>query len=251
MFYLIGTGVFDYEDLTLKGLRLCKECDFVFIERYTSIFSNQSLIKLEGLIGNKIVELNRNDLESNFESNILEKAKSKNVALLIVGDPLTATTHIEFLRTCKANNVKFKVVHASSIYSSVCETGLHIYRFGKSCSIPYPEKNYKPTSFFDIIEMNHRNQAHSLVFLDIKHDLKKYMSISEALNILLSISKSRSSWFNENTEVIGIARLGSKDQIIKYGTVKELLIYDFGPNPHILIIPYMNGIERDYVTSLY
>ncbi len=251
MFYLIGTGISGWDDIPLKGLELCKNSDEIYLERYTSIISDSNVRKLSEIIGKPILELSRDELESHFEGVILEKAKNANVALLIIGDPLTATTHIEFLKACKDASVKYEVVHASSIHSSVCETGLHVYKFGRSCSIPYPEINYTPTSYFDIIEYNHKNDSHTIVFLDIRKKEEKYMSVNEGLKILLNVSKERNGFFNESTEVIGIARLGFKDQIIKYGTVKELISFDFGPNPHIIIIPSLGAIEKDYVQALY
>ncbi|PIU88466.1 diphthine synthase [archaeon CG06_land_8_20_14_3_00_37_11] len=251
MFYLIGAGINDYADMPLKGLEYCKKCSFVFLEKYTSIFSDESVKKLEELIGKKIIIVGREDLENDFEILILEKAVKNDAALIVAGDPLAATTHIEFLRSCKERGVDYKVVHASSIYSGVCETGLHVYKFGKSCSIPFPEPNFNPTSFFDVITENHNIGAHTLVFLDIKQDLKKYMTINEGLKILLKISKDKGGFFDEDCEVIGIARLGSDNQVIKCGSVKELLNFDFSANPHVLIIPCMNDIEREYVANLY
>jgi diphthine synthase len=171
--------------------------------------------------------------------------------LIIVGDPLSATTHIEFLKECKEKNIKWKVIHASSIYSSLCETGLFVYKFGKSASIPYPEINYSPTSFFDIIENNWNNNAHTIVFLDIKKDLERYMSVNEGLRILLKISKDRCAFFNEDSEVIGVSRLGYNDQIIKFGKAGDLVDYDFAGRPQILIIPKLGDIEREYVDFLY
>jgi len=112
---------------------------------------------------------------------------------------LAATTHIELLKECREKNIGWKVIHASSIYSSLCETGLQVYKFGKSCSIPYPEKNYSPTSFFDIIEANWKMGSHTIVFLDIKKDQERYMTISEGLGILLKISKERNSFLDEET----------------------------------------------------
>lgn len=249
MFYLIGTGISSYKDISINGVDICKKCDIVYIERYTSIISDNDLQQLEKLISKKIIELDRNKLETDFESIIFDK--KKNVALLVVGDPLTATTHIEFLHSCKEKNIEFKVIHASSIFSSVCETGLHAYRFGKSCSIPYPEKNYNPTSYFDIIVNNYKNNAHTIVFLDIKKAQEKYMTITEGLNILLNISKQKNSFFNKSTMVIGIARLGKDDQIIKYGKVESLLNFEFGASPHILIVPKMTRIEKEYVEAIY
>ena len=37
MFYLIGLGLGDVEDITLKGLRIVKHAKRVYLEAYTSI----------------------------------------------------------------------------------------------------------------------------------------------------------------------------------------------------------------------
>ncbi len=251
MLYLIGSGINGFGSIPFEGLEVLKRCKFCFIERYTNIISNEDILELERLCDKKIVELSRDDLETGFEKNILPKAINDDVALIIVGDPLSATTHIEILKECKERNIKYKVIHASSIYSSLCEAGLHVYKFGKSASIPYPEKNYSPTSFFDIIENNWNNNAHTIVFLDIKKDLNRYMSVNEGLKILLNISRERGSFFNEDSEVIGVSKLGYDDQIIKFGVVKDLLDYDFLGRPQILIIPKLGDIEREYVDFLY
>ncbi len=249
MFYLIGSGIAGYKEISLKGIEACKKSTKVYIERYTNIMSDKDINLLSKEIGKEIVELNRDDVESRFEE--IVKNNREDIALIVVGDPLTATTHIELLRSCKERGIKYKVIHSSSIYSAVSETGLHIYKFGKSCSIPFKEKNYNPTSFFDVIESNYKNNAHTLVFLDIKKDENRYMSINQGLSRLIEISKSRGSFLTKETKVIGIARLGYDDQIIKYGTVEELMSFEFGSSPHIIVIPKMSDIEEEYVSYLY
>lgn len=251
MLYLIGSGINGYGSMPYEGILACKKSEQIYLERYTNIISDSDLAMLEKLIGKKIIEISRQELETGFEKNIMPKAGAKDVSLIIVGDPLSATTHIELLKECKEKNINWKVIHASSIYSSLCETGLFVYKFGKSASIPYPEKNYAPTSFFDIIETNWKNNAHSIVFLDIKKDQERYMSVNEGLNILLKISKDRNSFLNEETEIIGVSRLGYDDQIIKFGKIKELINFDFKGRPQILIIPKLSDIEIEYVKFLY
>lgn len=39
MFYLIGLGLGDAKDITVKGLEIIKKCDKVFLEAYTSILT--------------------------------------------------------------------------------------------------------------------------------------------------------------------------------------------------------------------
>jgi diphthine synthase len=251
MLYLIGSGISGYGSMPIEGMRACRKSDLVYIERYTNIISDSDLAMLEKLAGKKITELSRNDLEIGFEKKELPKAKDKIISLIVVGDPLSATTHIEILKECREKNIKWKVIHASSIYSSLSEAGLFTYKFGKSISIPYPEKNYSPTSFFDILENNYKNNSHTIVFLDIKKDLEKYMSINEGLNILLKISKDRNSFLTEESEAIGISRMGYDNQTIKFGKIKELLGFDFKDKPQILIIPRLSDIEREYAEFLY
>lgn len=39
MFYLIGLGLGDCKDVTVKGLEIVKKCERVYIEYYTSILT--------------------------------------------------------------------------------------------------------------------------------------------------------------------------------------------------------------------
>lgn len=39
MFYLIGLGLGDAKDVTVKGLEIIRKCDKVFLEAYTSILT--------------------------------------------------------------------------------------------------------------------------------------------------------------------------------------------------------------------
>lgn len=42
--------------------------------------------------------------------------------------------------------------------------------------------------------------------------------------------------YNENTTCVGFARLGSEDQIIVAGSMKQLLTVDFGAPLHCLVV---------------
>lgn len=39
MLYLIGLGLGDPEDITVKGLEIVKKCEHVYLEAYTSVLS--------------------------------------------------------------------------------------------------------------------------------------------------------------------------------------------------------------------
>lgn len=41
MLYVIGLGLGDVKDITVKGLEIVKSCEFVYLEAYTSVLTNQ------------------------------------------------------------------------------------------------------------------------------------------------------------------------------------------------------------------
>ncbi len=226
--YFIGLGLYDEKDISVKGLEIARKCDILYMEEYTSKLGADKS-KIEELIGKEIKILSREEVE---QSDILLKdAKEKDIAFLIGGDPLTATTHSEFLIEARKKGIKTRVIHSSSIYTSICESGLFIYKFGKSCSIPFPTKSYNPKSFYETIQTNQNNKLHTLVFLDLKPEENKFMTVNEAIKILID------SGMDENQLVIGLARIGSENQTIKAGKTKELINFDFGKPQHILIVP--------------
>lgn len=236
MLYLIGAGLFDEKDISLHGLEKLRESDFVYIELYTG-FLHADLKKLEALCGREIKTLARKDIEERPEENVLRDAEHKTVSLLVPGDPMVATTHVDLLLRAKKRGIKTEVIHSSSIYSAVAETGLQVYKFGRTTTIAYPEGNYFPESPFDVVRENLERGLHTLCLLDVKADQSRYMTVNEGIRILLDIAVRRNDpLFNEKTPCVGIARLGG-DATIKYGPAKEVMKLDFGGPPHALIIP--------------
>ncbi|MEM4347369.1 MAG: diphthine synthase [Candidatus Altiarchaeota archaeon] len=232
--YLIGLGINDEKDISLRGLEILRKVDRVYAEFYTSFFSGD-LKKLGKLAKKRISILSRKDLEENLE--IFLKGIKGSAALLVHGDPMVATTHLSIILKANELGIITKVIHSSSVYSAICETGLHIYKFGQIASIPYPEEKYQPESFYDIIKRNKNANLHTLLLLDVKYDQKKFMSVNEAIEILLRLeSKRKEKVFEDETECVGIARLGSDDQVIKYGKAYNLLKENFGKPPHSLVV---------------
>ncbi|CAF1658977.1 unnamed protein product, partial [Didymodactylos carnosus] len=62
MLYLIGLGLADVDDLTVKGVRLIEQCQYVYLETYTTILQiNQD--ELEKQLGIKIIAADREFVE--------------------------------------------------------------------------------------------------------------------------------------------------------------------------------------------
>ncbi|KPU63751.1 diphthine synthase [Thermococcus sp. EP1] len=249
--YFIGLGLYDEKDITLKGLEIAKKCELLFAEFYTSLLAGTTIEKIEQQIGKPIRVLNREDVELNFEKIVLKEAKEKNVAFLTAGDPMVATTHADLRIRAKQRGIESYIIHAPSIYSAISITGLHIYKFGKSATVAYPEKNWFPTSHYDVLKENKERGLHTLLFLDIKADQGRYMSANEAMRILLQIEEmKKEDVFTENTLAIVLARAGSLTPTLKAGYVKELIKEDFGKQPHVLIVPgKLHIVEAEYLVE--
>ena len=104
MLYLVGLGIWDYKDISLRGLEILKSSDYVFCEFYTTQ-KKYRLGKLEEIIGKKIKILNREKTENEV---FLDIAKKHIVSLLVPGDPLVATTHSQIIIDAKEKGIKTK-----------------------------------------------------------------------------------------------------------------------------------------------
>ena len=133
MLYLVGLGMGNHKDITLKGLEIVKKADKIYIDTYTSFFQDK-IEELEKFYNKKIIPAHREILESD---KIVSEAEKQDVALLVVGDVLSATTHIELMMQAKEKNIDVEVVYNASILTAVGKTGLQLYKFGKITSIPF------------------------------------------------------------------------------------------------------------------
>lgn len=234
----IGLGLFDCKDISLRGLEEVKSSDHVFAEFYTSLMPGFKIEDFRRISGKNLTVLSRKDIEDDEGKIILEKAKFGKVAFLVPGDPLIATTHIALRIKAEKMGIKTRVIHGVSIISAaVGLTGLQNYRFGKSVTIPFPDNGVSQIPYMVICENRMRN-LHTFCFLDIRFEEARYMSIREALKILLRLEEiNRRGIVRGETLAVGVARAGSDNPTVKADAIKDLVDFDFGGPPHSLIIP--------------
>ncbi|PIY60286.1 diphthine synthase [Candidatus Woesearchaeota archaeon CG_4_10_14_0_8_um_filter_47_5] len=234
--YLIGLGLGDEKDITLKGAQAIMKCGLVFLESYTSLLS-VPLEQLEAAFHKEIIPLARADLEENQESRILKPAMSQNVAVLVAGDPLCATTHIDLFLRAKKESIPVEIIHNASVISAIGITGLQVYKFGKTTSIPFP-RSQGIASPYDTLSQNQEQGLHTLFLLDLDPTKGEFLTIPQAISSLFSIEKEKKKHvFTKKTTCLGCARLGAQDQRIMAGSAEALLKQDFGKPPFCLIVP--------------
>ena len=194
--YLIGIGLHDAQDLTLKGLAIVKRAHKVYLDTYTSLlqFSPE---ELQELSGKEVIPASREMLERQSER-ILEEARTQDVALLITGSPMAATTHFHFLLEGKKRKILVYVVENASVFSAVGITGLFLYKFGMTLSIPRRHEHLD-TPYQKFLQ-NRQSGLHTLFLLDTEGNP---LSAREGLDYLLSKGLAK------DTLVVGCAALGS------------------------------------------
>jgi len=248
MLFFVGLGLYGADDVSVRGASVIRDADYVYLEEYTSLLMGASFDMLFERYQKTIHVLGREDVEIHPDT-LIKQAKTKNVVFLTGGDPMISTTHADLRIRAAQAGVQTGIIHGASISSAVCGlSGLQNYRFGKSCSIPFPYDNWMPRTPIDIIEQNRMHELHTLVYLDIQPH--RYMQICEAVEILITLYETADPPLSMPDLYIGIARAGSDEPNVYAGTLEQILSHDFGPPLHILIIPgSLHHIEQEYLVT--
>ncbi|CAL8392309.1 unnamed protein product [Boreogadus saida] len=214
MLYLVGLGLGDAKDITVKGLEVVRRCSRVYLEAYTSVLT-VGKEALEEFYGRELILADRDLVELEAEE-ILKEADTSDVAFLVVGDPFGATTHSDLVLRAVHAGISYRVVHNASIMNAVGCCGLQLYSFGETVSIVFWDDDWKPESFYDKIKKNRSMGLHSLCLLDIKvkeqsienlmrgrkvYEPPRFMSVSQAAGQLLEVIRRRREEGEEGEEL--------------------------------------------------
>lgn len=232
----IGLGLHDEKGITLRGLEEARAADIVFAELYTSALPGTSLEAVERLVGREIRKLTREQVEDGRE--ILTAAAARKVALLVVGDPMAATTHVDLRLRAASAKIPTRIVHGVSILTAAAGAlGLQAYKFGRTTTVPFPAPGFIPTSPLEAILENRRAGLHTLVLLDLREDgtlLHPREVIASLLRMAAAIGTGE---FGPNSLACVLSRVGSPDVRVEAGSLGELAERDLGPPLHCLVIP--------------
>jgi diphthine synthase len=233
----IGLGLYDEKDLSLKALEAARSCTAVFAEFYTAVPAGTSVEKLEAVIGKAITVLGREEVEKGDQ--ILEAAGKADACLLVVGDPFSATTHVELRIRAKKEGIPVSIVHGAPALTAVPGLlGLQHYKFGRTTTLPFPDKGYYPTSPYEMIAENMSRGLHTLVLLDIQADRGRLMTANEGLGVLAELERRKEGGIlGPEALVCVVARAGSQRPVVRAGRLALLAKADFGPPHHSIVVP--------------
>ncbi|KAI9661258.1 MAG: diphthine synthase [Bathelium mastoideum] len=264
MLYVVGLGLADETDITVKGLEIVKKASRVYLEAYTAILLVEK-DRLEAYYGRPITIADREMVESSSDT-ILENADKEDVAFLVVGDPFSATTHTDLVLRARHLSISTQSVPNASILTAVGATGLSLYTFGQTVSIVFFTDTWRPSSFYDKIGENATLGLHTLLLLDIKvkepnleqmakgkivYEPPRYMSVAQCCAQLLEVEEDRKQGICGSERLaVGIARAGGGEaQKIVAGTLEELSSADLGKPLHSVVLcgRRMHEMEWEFV----
>ncbi len=227
MLYIIGLGL-NEKGISKQGMLILEKCHKVYLEGYTVDFP----YKIDDLrLGKKIKILERGEVESN---QLIKEAKGRNIALLVYGSPLFATTHMSLVLDAKSQKINVEVIYSSSVFDAVAETGLQLYKFGKIASMPDLEKG--ESDFLKYVKENQSINAHSLILIDIGMSFKK------------AVEKLEKAVEKDNVKVDKIvvcSKLGTEESEIFYDKIEGLKEKEISA-PFCFIIPSeMHFLEKE------
>ncbi len=247
----IGMGLYDEKDISLRGLEAARSCDTLFAEFYTAVPGGTTKESLERALGRSITVLSRDEVERGDQ--ILGAAERSEVALLVVGDPFYATTHVELRLRARRAGIPLTIVHGSSVQTAVPGLlGLQHYKFGRTTTLPLPDKGYRPTSPYDVIKDNLSRGLHTLVLLDIQAERGRLMTANEGLGLLMELEGQRREGIMSGSALVCVvARAGSPDPLLRAGRLESLVSEDYGPPHHTLVVPgKLHFLEADALVEL-
>lgn len=230
-----GLGLDGVNGITLQALHAIRQSDLVLLDTYTSRVSEGLRRELEKRSGREIVEAGRSLLEEQ-QRNVVEKARSTDVVVLVPGDPFAATTHVSLRLLAARMGVRSLVLHGVSIFSSAPGAcGLQSYKFGRTVTIPRTEDLDLVQSAYRGIKENSARGLHTLALLDTKGG---GLSIQDALQMLLELEgRKKRGVMRPDMLTVGLARVGCDDVRVAAGTLEEVRLQTFPPPPHCLVFP--------------
>ena len=185
--WLIGIGPGDLDHMTERARGVARGCSKRYLEGYTAVLPPKEEGRLESVVG-PWEKLMRDEVEGAEE--LLASAREESVALLVVGDPMQATTHIDLEDRCVEQGIGFHVIPGLSATAlAVSLSGMQSYRFGRQVTLPFATSDYLPTSPLKMLCNNFENGLHSLVLLDLDPtgmglEKPRPMSPAEAVGLL-------------------------------------------------------------------
>lgn len=243
MLEFVGLGLYDERSITEQGASAVAEADSVYLEAYTSVLAGSTVDELEDHHKRKIGVLDRATVEQEPDA-ILSEAASAHVVILVGGDPMVATTHLDLRLRAAERGIETRVIHGTSAATAAAGLcGLQGRRFGKATTVPRPGQfgdDGVPQSVIDTIEANRERGLHTLVYLDIHLGDVDRGGLADAIETRCLDAGTAAAQLAIDLPdrlAVVVARAGSDEPLVDADRLDALAGREFGPPLHLLVVP--------------
>jgi len=200
--YLVSTPIGNYDDITLRALKILKDVDFIICEEYKEARRLLSHYQIE----KELVSLNEHN-EKDVAGDILQKIISGKTATLIsdAGTPLFSDPGHLLVELCISNNIDvIPIPGANSLIAALIGSGLDFEKFYYYGWLS-PKKEIRQK---ELNQLKNRNEV--IVLLDTPYRLKSL------LNDIVKI-------LGKNIKAVLAFDLTMKTEKFYRGTAEEIL----------------------------
>ena len=165
--YIVSTPIGNYEDITLRALRILKECDFIICEEFKEARRLLSHYKIQ----KELFSINEHNENENANDLLLKLLEGKTAALISdCGTPLFSDPGHLLVDLALQNRVDvIPVPGASSLLTALVGSGLDFEKFYYYGWLS-PKKDIRRKQLLDL-----RKRRETIILLDTPYRLKSLM----------------------------------------------------------------------------
>ncbi len=172
--YIVSTPIGNYEDITLRALRILKECDFIICEEYKEARRLLSNYKIE----KELFSLNEHNENESANELILKLLEGKSAALISdCGTPLFSDPGHLLVDLALQNRIDvIPIPGVSSLLTALVGSGLDFEKFYYYGWLS-PKKDIRRKQLLDL-----RKRRETIVLMDTPYRLKTLLE--DIVNLL-------------------------------------------------------------------
>jgi 16S rRNA (cytidine1402-2'-O)-methyltransferase len=199
--YLVSTPIGDYDDITLRALRILKECDFIICEEYKEARRLLSHYQVE----KELTSLNEHNEKEEVDVILLKLLEGKSAALISdCGTPLFSDPGHLLVEVCISQGIQvIPVPGVSSLLPALTGSGFDIEKFYYYGWLS-PKKDERRQQLLKLKKINE-----VIVILDTPYRLQ---------SLLADVVK----YMGKNTRVVLAYQLTMKNEKFYRGTAEEI-----------------------------
>ena len=196
--FIVSTPIGNYEDITLRALRILKEVDFIICEEFKEARRLLSKLKIE----KPLVELNEHNESQSSDEILMKLLEGKSAALISdCGTPLFSDPGHLLVDLAIQNNINLvPVPGVSSLLSALVASGLDFEKFYYYGWLS-PKKDNRRKQLLDL-----KKRRETIVLMDtpyrlntLMEDIVKILGANIPCVLAFELTKEKEKFYRGNT----------------------------------------------------